>query len=124
HSAGARVSIFPLIVRDRVPALLYAWGVTQAPAIELLCQATSADWAALEPVTVTVQAPAPELVQIAGPPRRSRPAWEDLPPGEQQLHLQAQRFARVQASEMRLREAQAVQAGRARRDLYAALREP
>jgi hypothetical protein len=73
----------------------------------------------------------PELVTIApapiSPPAEpSRPAatWESLPVDEQQIHLRAQRFARVQVAEMRLYEADTVQSGRARRDLYDALRKP
>ena len=50
--------------------------------------------------------------------------WEELAPAEQQIHLRAQRFARVQVAEMRLRYADAVQSGRTRRNLYDALREP
>ena len=61
--------------------------------------------------------------QLNGAPQ-PRPTWDSLPPAEQQVHLKAQRFARVHAAEMRLHEAQAVQSGRTRRDLYGALREP
>ena len=43
---------------------------------------------------------------------------------EQQIHLRAQRFARVQAAEMRLYHADVVQVGRSRRNLYEALRQP
>jgi hypothetical protein len=124
HGTDARVAIFPVLVRDGVRALLYTWNSAGAAELELLCQMAAAVWAGMEPVTVTVAAPAPELVQIAVAEPRPRPTWESLPTGEQQLHLKAQRFARVQAAELRLREGQAVQAGRARRDLYGALREP
>jgi hypothetical protein len=78
-------------------------------------------------VIVNVPAPAPELVQIAGatpaPAPRTRPTWESLPVEEQQLHLKAQRFARVQASQMRLQDAQVVLSGRAKRDVYGALQQ-
>ena len=40
-----------------------------------------------------------------------------------QAHLRAQRFARVQVAEMRLYRPQDVASGRARRDIYGALRE-
>ena len=50
-------------------------------------------------------------------------AWESLPPDEQRIHLRAQRFARVQVAELRLYEADGVQAGRTSRDLYEALRD-
>jgi hypothetical protein len=41
----------------------------------------------------------------------------------QAAHLRASRFARVQVAEMRLYKANAVREGRARKDLYTALRE-
>ena len=127
QSPDARVSIFPVQVRENVRALVAAWGSVQIAGVELLCQTAAAIWGALEPVTVTVTvpavAPAPELVQLNGAPK-PRPAWDSLPPAEQQVHLKAQRFARVHAAEMRLHEAQAVQSGRTRRDVYGALREP
>jgi hypothetical protein len=78
-----------------------------------------------------VPAPPPELVHIAPapavpiaplPPAVSQ--WDRLSPGEQQIHLRAQRFARVLAAGLRLHEADAVQTSRARHDLYNALREP
>jgi len=47
---------------------------------------------------------------------------QDLAKQEQELHLRAQRFARVRVADMRLYRASAVEAGRARGDLYAALR--
>ena len=47
HPPEGRVSIFPVVVRDRVPALLYAWGSVQDPAIELLTQVTAAAWTAM-----------------------------------------------------------------------------
>ena len=67
--------------------------------------------------------PAPPVAPSAPPPPAAS-AWDGLPPREQQIHLRAQRFARVQVAEMRLREADAVQSGRAQHNLYAALRQP
>jgi len=73
--------------------------------------------------------PAPEgLVPIEPVERPAVPqavsAWQRLPLEEQRLHLRAQRFARVQVAQMRLLRPEEVQSGRARRDLYGALREP
>ena len=109
HAAGERVSIFPLVVRDRVTALLYAWGQVQGSAVELLAQV-----AALASSAIPVAAPA-GLVAIAAPPRAGEPAsaWDRLSAEEQQMHLRAQRFARVQTAEMRLLEPEAVRTGRA-----------
>jgi hypothetical protein len=47
-----------------------------------------------------------------------------MPAAEQQLHLRAQRFARVQAAEMRLYHAELVQTGRTHRNIYERLRQP
>jgi hypothetical protein len=55
---------------------------------------------------------------------KSASAWGDLLADQQQIHLRAQRFARVQSAEMRLYHADAVQAGRSRRNLYDLLRQP
>jgi hypothetical protein len=103
HPPDGRVSIFPLVVRDRVPALLYAWGSVQGPALELLTQVAAAAWTAM-----------------SNPPVA---AWDRLPPDEQRIHLRAQRFARVQVARMRLFQSDAVLAGRAGRNLYDALRK-
>jgi hypothetical protein len=66
--------------------------------------------------------PPPELVTIEPAPPQPASAWDRLPAEEQRIHLRAQRFARVQAAEMRLFQADAVLAGRAGRDLYDTLR--
>ena len=128
HAGDGRVSIYPVVVREEVPALLYVWGTSQPALLELLAQVSAAVWTGLEPLPPP---PAPEpqpaaasgLVQLEPPARKPAATWENLPAGEQRIHLKAQRFARVQASELRLRCAGAVQAGRARGDLYGALRE-
>lgn len=128
HAGEGRVTIIPVLVRDQARGLVYAPGGAQLPALETLCQVAAAVWGSLEPVVVNVPAPAPELLQIAGTnpapaPARRRPTWESLPAGEQQVHLKAQRFARVQVSQMRLHETQGVQSGRAKRDIYGALQQ-
>jgi hypothetical protein len=121
HSTADRVTIFPVLVRDDVRALLYTWGSVELAATELMCQVAGAVWSGIEPVKVA--APSAGLVQLAPPEPRPRPTWDSLAVEEQQVHLKAQRFARVQAAGMRLNHAQAVQTGRTRRDLYGALRE-
>jgi hypothetical protein len=118
-----RVSIFPILARGDVRALLYAWGGVQAPATELLCQVAGAAWAALDRPAAPPAA-LPELVEIVVPKVPTRSSWESVPPEEQQLHLRAQRFARVQVAEIRLSHGQAVQTGRLRRDLYDAVGGP
>jgi DNA gyrase/topoisomerase IV subunit B len=125
HGAEGRVSIFPLHDRERVPAVLYCWGAVQTAGAELLAELAAAVWAAMAPP----RAEPAQLVQIAAAPEpepaaRKRKDWDELPAEEQQAHLKAQRFARVRTAELRLRESHAVQTGRARRDIYGALRRP
>jgi len=137
HTDDGRVSIYPVVVRDQVPALVYAWGTVQGPVVELLTQVAAAVWSAIpEPVKPVEPVETPELISIAPaaapePPvaadAAAEPAraltWDSLSPEDQQIHLRAQRFARVQVAEMRLFEGDAVQAGRTQRDLYSALQK-
>jgi hypothetical protein len=125
HESDTRAHIFPIVQRDAVPAVLYAWGEVQGPALELLTQVAGAVWAAMpepEPEPVFIS----ELVTISPPPAPARRAstWDELPAAEQEIHLRAQRFARVQVAEMRLLHGETIQSGRVRHNLYDALREP
>src|SRR5690348_3251733 len=114
HTEDGRAHVYPLVVRGRTLALLYAWDSVEGSALELLAQLAAAVWAVL---------PAPaDLVNIAPTASAATTAWDKLSPEEQHLHLRAQRFARVQVAEMRLFETDAVQSGRAQRDLYETLR--
>jgi hypothetical protein len=122
HNAQSRAYLHPIVVADKSPALLYAWAdapdEAQNAALELLAQFASAVWQALEPAP----APAPLLVSIAAAPKPVNP-WDSLSAQDQQIHLRAQRFARVQVAEIRLHSAPAVQTGRVRRNLYQSLRD-
>jgi hypothetical protein len=123
QTPDGRAQIHPIVVKDSVPALLYAWDEprrqVQGPALELVAQVAAAQWVGLLPPPVM------ELVTIAPlPPAKAAGTWESLAPEEQQIHLRAQRFARVQTAAMRLQEGPAVQAGRSRHNLYASLRGP
>jgi hypothetical protein len=117
--AGARASIYPMAGGESVPAVLYCWGAVQGSALELLAQVAAAAWIELEPPPP----PPPALVTIAPALEPADSAWDKLTSDEQQEHLRAQRFARVQVAEMRLFDADAVQSGRSSRDLYGALRK-
>jgi hypothetical protein len=123
HSPDLRVSILPIAVGDRVPAILYAWENVEESALELLTQVAAAAWS---PLVMPRMESAPPLVNIAVPAAaesaKQASSWDELSPEEQQMHLRAQRFARVQVAQMRLFKADAVQSGRRQRDLYASLR--
>jgi len=119
HPADGRGHVFPLVVEQKVPVLLYCWGAVQGPALEMLTQVAAAVWDSL-----MVPEP-PQLVTIApAVPAAPVPvsAWDALPGNDQAIHLRAQRSARVRVAEMRLREPAAVQSGRTQRNLYGALR--
>ena len=122
HPADGRVNICPVVVGERTVALLYAWGIPRFPVQEVLAQMASAVWPP-EPAPETP--PAAELLQIAAAPLPPAPQAEGPEPEsvEEPLHLRARRFARVRVAEIRLYEADAVQNGRARRNLYGTLRE-
>ena len=126
HTGESRASVYPILAGDEPAALLYTWSGAgagaQHSALELLAQCASAAWQALEPPPP----PPPPLVSIAPAAKPAKPAnpWEALSLQDQQTHLRAQRYARVQVAEMRLRNAAAVQSGRLRRNLYNSLRDP
>src|SRR5262245_46137652 len=119
HDATARAHIFPVPAHRGIGALVYTWGVVQGPAIELLAQVAAAVWAAMpeakpepepesvvELVTIAPAPATPEPVPPAAP--KSASTWNELPPAEQQVHLRAQRFARVHIAEIRLQHADEV----------------
>jgi hypothetical protein len=150
HPADGRAFIFPLVVKDRVPVVLYCWGPAQSAVLEMLAQVASAVWGSLaereaaELVTVRAAPETPRLGAIApasasethglvsGAVSPTAPAAmaasaepisaaDALSAEEQAIHLRAQRFARVRVAEMRLHEGAAVESGRTERDLYRAL---
>ena len=116
-----RFHLFPIATRERVMAILYAdsSGAIEGSAIELVAGVAGA---VLDGMSGRLSSP-PQLVRISGAERATAGigAWFELSRPEQELHLKAQRFARVQVAEMRLYKPAAVKDGRAGRDLYAAL---
>ena len=83
----------------------------------MLCSVASV---VLERVAATGNQAGGELVKILGGGAETSRAtsWFTLDREEQNLHLRAQRFARVVVAEMRLYHAQAVKTGRTERNLY------
>jgi hypothetical protein len=115
----ARAFLFPVAARNRVVAVLYAEGddATDVSGLELLAALGAA---ALESHAGVLQGRAPDLAAMAV---QEAEGWTSFPRQEQELHLRARRFARVQVAEMRLYKSRAVRAGRARCTLYAELKE-
>jgi hypothetical protein len=136
---AARVAVFPIESRQRPVALLLAEGdgdEVDLNALELLAataglvlEVRAHRNAEVEPASpgvdglVTLRVPVDAARAAAGEGGPARPAWSDLPADEQDLHLRAQRFARVQVAEMRLYKSPAVKQGRALRALYDVLKE-
>ncbi|MEZ5400339.1 MAG: hypothetical protein R2729_11775 [Bryobacteraceae bacterium] len=75
----------------------------------------------LTPAQIVGEIPPPAATTMHRQP--TRPNWADLPPDEQDQHLKAQRFARVQVAEIRLFKSGLVKRGRAEGELYKLLRE-
>ena len=149
---GSRAWLFPVLVRHAVVAMVIAAGAlhesnangaghesiangalhalnpanpVSTPNMELLCDVAGLRLEAAQPAPVGL----PSLVQIESPlPAKdaatSEPSWDDLSSGEQRIHLQAQRMARVRTAEMRLYQNEALQRGTAAGDLYGELRVP
>ncbi|HYL39118.1 MAG TPA: hypothetical protein VEV17_24585 [Bryobacteraceae bacterium] len=119
EGVNGRSYLFPVAAREQVVAVLYTDGEpgsVQTDALELL---TTVAGAVLE----GRPALSPNgLVSIA-----EAAVSNDLPSAlsaeERDLHLRAQRFARVQAADMRLYKSDDVKNGRAAFDLYSSLRE-
>ncbi len=102
HTPDERVYLFPLHGGSEVTALFYAAGHLQPPPIELL-----AEVAGLQ-------------LDVWSAPRQHT-EWWNLSREEQQKHLAAQRFARVQVAEMRLGKPDALRSGREAGNIYAPL---
>ena len=154
HKPDERVYLFPLSAGGAVAGIFYGASRVQSPLLEMLTEVAGLRLQALTevpavvavaaaangPVPATVQPAAGTLVSISGyvsPPPEVAPAaplqnhqprqhkeWWDLSRQEQQLHLAAQRFARVLVAEMRLRTPEQLRTGRTACDIYGALKQP
>jgi len=140
-------TVYPLVVRDKVAALLYcdtgsrAGVATDVAAIDVLTrytclwlelaagkktggpQATEASVAA--PVSSTgAQASAPATPEsVAKVSADAGPGASTLSADEQELHKKAQRFAKLLVDEIKLYNQSKVAEGKQNRDLYKVLRE-
>ena len=150
HKPDERVYLFPLAAGGTVAGIFYAATRVQAPLLEMMTEVAGLRLQGLTEVpavaavaaaaAIPAPAPPPQLVTISGPvpakpdvapvsarenhqPRQHK-EWWDLSRQEQQLHLAAQRFARVLVAEMRLATAEQFRAGRAAGNIYGALKQP
>jgi hypothetical protein len=123
ESPDRRCSLFPLVTRDRVAAILYADsedGRMETSALDLIVTLGAS---VIDGLRAGAARPSDLLTIFGAPPAPARPTtWAALGKDQQELHLRAQRFARVQVAEMRLYKSQAVKNGRLNADLYSCLK--
>ncbi|MCP5109913.1 MAG: hypothetical protein GY953_03665 [bacterium] len=125
ESPDGKVSLLPVVSQGQAVAVLFASGGEEPldwNALELLANLA----ASVLDAQAAAQKPASAgLVSIgeAEPDRvRTVTSWAELSREDQDRHLRAQRFARVQVAELRLYQSQPVKEGRAERNLYGKLR--
>jgi hypothetical protein len=123
-----KVYLFPVVTRRDVPAVLFVdSGEVDVEALELLVAVAGAA-SEYRPAPPRLVAPVDGLVTIAAastaPAHTEKPeilSWFSLSREDRELHLRAQRFARVQVAEIRLYQSEKVKNGRAAHDLYTSL---
>jgi hypothetical protein len=71
-----------------------------------------------EPARPEPSPAAPTVIASTPAPESKLPTWTDLPTEQRQLHIRAQRFARVAVAELQLARPEACRAGREQSDLY------
>jgi hypothetical protein len=122
-----KVYLFPVVTRQDVPAvLLVDSGDVDVDALELLAATAGAVLGTIP--AAPKAAPVDGLVNIAVPPSSTvqKPevfSWFTLSREDTELHLRAQRFARVQVAEIRLYQSEKVKNGRTAHDLYTSVKE-
>jgi hypothetical protein len=121
--------VLPLVVKDKVAALIYAdagtvrGGVLDGSALSVLNR-WAALWLELTALRKASQSPAPEeaapvpVVSAASPAATAPPATE-----EADIHRKARRFAKLLVEEIKLYNQAKVIEGKSNRDLYERLKE-
>lgn len=131
ETTGAKAYLFPIVVADKVAAVLYAEEAevpVEPAALELMASTAALSLAIRRNAAQLANAPAGLVgVAVNGSPNGSAGELGNLISSlsreEQELHLRAQRFARVQVAEMRLYKSNLVKQGRSGQNLYSSLRE-
>jgi hypothetical protein len=138
-------TVFPLIVKDKVAAILYcdsgreAGHETDYSAVEVLTRftclwlehaagrkstASGTDATPHEGHSPAAGAPSLSLREVAAKPVGApAPAIANIPAEEQDLHNKAKRFAKLLVDEIKLYNQSKVAEGKQNRDLYKVLRE-
>ena len=129
--SGKKIYLFPLRVRQKAVAILYAEPGESADiepvdvsALELLCLLAANSIEAREQVTIQPQSDVNTgLIRISGMEEPRAQLVPSTLPGDEQVHVRARRFARTHTAHILLYKVQQVRSGRASGDLYSALKE-
>ena len=136
QASGEKVYLFPIVIEERTVAILYTVaGIgreVETAALELLTNWAGGAAQLLAPEETARQvarnsgepegAPG-ELVAIAGVNMRAHASAPVLDLKHESLEARARWFARVEVARMRLFHREALERGRAERNIYSALRE-
>jgi len=146
HDGNA--SVHPLIVRDKVAAVIYTdagpdpSGKSDQSAVQLLVRSASS-WLEIQALRKTAGAPSAEPAEAPAPPPPPEPAkaapaaapaaakpaaaadsaLAGLPPEEQEVHKKAKRFAKLLVDEIKLYNPAKVTEAKASKSIYAVMRE-
>lgn len=119
-----KIRVFPVLSRGLVKALVLVEAGTKpfhAGSVEILTMTAGHRWAASKEVAEPAQ-----LIAIQGSqepkPKENTQNWFQLSPQEQEVHLRAQRFARVQVAELRLYQSERVRQSRRDNNIYGVFR--
>jgi hypothetical protein len=121
EAEGRKFHLFPVVMRERVGAVLYADAEdrpVESGALELL--ATVAGVVLESRSAISNQSNLVNIADSGNKPKVS--SWFSLSREEQELHLKAQRFARVHIAGIRLHKSDKVKEGRTQHALYASLK--
>lgn len=124
-----RAHVLPITNGDRVSAVLFASdSASDLNALELVAGIASsmlerkANSALHAQIKAASDTPIAMTVVDRSPARKpggtGLPPWGDLPMEQRQLHIRAQRFARVMVAELQMARPDACRAGREQNDLY------
>ncbi len=120
---GERCHLIPIMNGARTVAILFAADqeYMDVNALELIAGIASAVLERQSNTALHAQIAPPAKSETRVPPPSKNPAlpaWADLSEEQRNLHLRAQRFARVSVAEMQLAKPHACRAGREQSNLY------
>lgn len=127
EAVDEKLRVFPVISRNSVKALLVLEAGSRpfsAGAVEILTISAGHKWITGKESTEPAQLIAIQGTGSSEPkPREQAQPWFQLSPQEQEIHLRAQRFARVQVAELRLYQSERVRQARKDNNLYGVFRQ-